>query len=273
MNSKKASTLLLKLLKAPNEREIRIVQLICHLLFFYSLFTQPWLWMGGVLWGWLIAGFGGVLIGHRYVAHKQFLFPNNMVKGFFYFLYNLNTIGSGVNYASIHWLHHKHSDDIEKDPTTWKRTGLLATHFTFYGYSFAGKLNIKLYKALMKDPMNRFFHRYYYLPHILVALIGFAFGGLPLVIAFVAVPSVVSFHIAQLQVGVLHVDLPLSYRNYPTLEAYNIPWLKPLLYGEELHNNHHANPNSPNRSEHESEFDPLYRFLIKPFFRSSREIL
>jgi fatty-acid desaturase len=258
-----------KWLKAPDAKEIRTVQFFAHLLSAYSFFYHPHLSLVGVAWGWLIAGLGGVLIGHRYVAHKQFEFPNPFFKYFFYYLYNLNTIGSAVNYANIHWLHHKHSDDINLDPTTWKRTGIVSTHFTFYNFTFTGKINLRQYKSLIKDSTNRFFHDYYYLPHIITLILLLPLGA-PYVIVFLAIPAIVSFHIAQLQVGILHLNLPGSYRKDQTLEAYNIPWLKPLLFGEELHNNHHSQPNEADRGQDASisEYDPLYRLVIRPLFRT-----
>ncbi len=257
-----------KLLGAPKEKEIRIIQFVAHLLLVYSVIRFPILTFYGFLWGWLISGLGGVLIGHRYAAHKQFEFPNNFIKYFFYTLYNLNTIGSAVNYANIHWLHHQYSDDLEKDPTTWKRTGIIATHFTFYGFNFSGKFKIRRYKTLMKDSANRFFHNYYFAPHLVFGII-LLFFGYQYFLAFLVVPAVICFHIAQFQVGILHVNLPGAFRKYKHMEAYNIPWLKPLLFGEELHNNHHANPNDVNRGEGDgiAQFDPLYRLVIKPFFR------
>ena len=120
----------------------------------------------------------------------------------------------------------------------------------------------------MKDKTHRFFHNYYYLIHIITGAVLFLFG-IEYFLAFLIVPAVVSFHIAQIQVGLLHLKLPGSFRNYSNLESYNIPWLKPLLLGEELHNNHHANPSHVNRGEHYGikEYDPLYQLIIKPFFK------
>jgi fatty-acid desaturase len=217
----------------------------------------------------LISGLGGVLVGHRYAAHRQFEFPSRWLEYFFYILYNLNTIGSAVNYANIHWLHHQHSDDYDKDPTNPKRNGILQTHFTLYKYDFAGKLNLRQFKNLMRRPSHKFFHKYYYLPHLVLALALLPFG-FEFLLAFIAVPAVVAFHIAQVQVGILHLRLPGAYNVDETQHAFNIPWLKILLFGEELHSNHHKEPNNANRGikKNWAEFDPLYHLLIRPFFKS-----
>ena len=252
----------------PKGNQIRYIQLIFHILFIYTFISFPVQTLYGLIWGWFISIFGGILVGHRYVAHSQFEFPNKIIKYFFYFLYNLNTIGSAVNYANIHYLHHKFSDDIEKDPTTYKRTGVLFTYFTFYGFNFSRKINVNQYKLLMKDLSNRFFHNYYYLPHLILSIL-LLICGIQYFLLFLVVPAVLSFHIAQIQVSLLHLRLPMAFKNYNNSEAYNIPWLKLILFGEELHNNHHANPKNPNRGVRHgiSEYDPLYRLIIKPFFR------
>lgn len=258
----------IKLLKAPTAKEIHRLQLVLHLLALFCLFYSPILFFIGLFYGWIIANLGGSLIGHRYVSHNQFQIKSNFVKGFFYTLYNLNLIGSAVNYANIHILHHQNSDDLEEDPTTWKRPGLLKCHLSLYEYNFNGKIKLRYYKQLMKDPFNKFFHQYYYLPVFILSLITLIFG-LEYFLGLVAVPAMACFHIAQLQVSILHYDLPGSYRTDKSSEAYNIPWLKFILMGEELHNNHHAYPNSANRqlAKGGKEFDPIFTYVIKPFFR------
>jgi fatty-acid desaturase len=255
-------------LKAPSTNEIHLLQLVMHVLSLLCLIFFPKTFFIGVIWGWFIANLGGGLIGHRYVSHRQFEISSPYIKAILYIFYNLNLIGSAVNYANIHILHHNFSDDIEKDPTTWKRPGLLKCHFSFYEFDFKGKIKLRYFKKLMSDKYNRFFHEYYYLPVLLLTFITLLIK-FEYFLGFVAVPAVVAFHIAQLQVSILHYPIRGSFRPDKTTEAYNIPWMKFLLLGEELHNNHHADPNNPNRNLNNKwrELDPLFAFIIKPFFK------
>jgi len=262
-----------KILGAPGSRQLKILVGLTHLIFLLSVifyWDHPFLYIG-IAWGWLIAGLGGCLIGHRYVSHRQFQIQNQFVLGALYWIYNLNLIGSAVNYANMHALHHSYSDIPGQDPTAWQNSGLLKTHFTFYNYDFKGRFSLRLYRTLMRDKFNRFFHNYYYLPILLTSLTALALFGWMGVALFICVPAVVAFHIAQLQVSVLHYHLPLSYRNFDDNYAYNIPWLKLLLWGEELHNNHHAAPTMPDRSTQRNwrEFDPLYSLVINKLFKHS----
>ena len=84
MGMKKVLTIWLKLL-VPKGNQIRYIQSVFHVLFFYSCFKFPILTLYGLFWGWFISGFGGILMGHRYVAHNQFDFPNKAIKYFFIF--------------------------------------------------------------------------------------------------------------------------------------------------------------------------------------------
>jgi fatty-acid desaturase len=257
-------------IKSPSNRDVQILQLILHLSIIGSLFyIDNVILMYGFFIGLLYSWFGANLTAHRWLTHKYIEVKSTVVKILLHYILTLNIIGSGVVYANVHWQHHQHTDDVDLDPHTPYRNGVLKTYLRMNGdYQFV--FNRRLFKKMMSDPISAFFHRYYFL--IIAATIIILYSiSIEALLMFFAIPAAVCFHLAQFQAVLTHTKLIGATQNYDRNGAehsYNIWWLKPFLFGEVLHNNHHGNPGSPDSGKQGSwkEFDPLYHLVIKPFF-------
>jgi stearoyl-CoA desaturase (delta-9 desaturase) len=226
------------------------------------------LWLGiplGLIYSWL----GANLAAHRWLTHGHITVQHTVTKLWLHWVLTMNLIGSGVVYANVHWQHHQHTDDIHNDPHTPLRNGAIWTYLRENGdYKF--RFNLRLFRRMMADPCNAFFHDWYWAVHAVSVALLFVLGGTWLVVAAWAIPAVICYHLAQFQAVITHTRLPGATQNFGGLaqHSYNIWWLKPLLFGEELHNNHHGLPANPNGQHQHTwrEWDPLFSLVIKPFF-------
>lgn len=73
-----------------------------------------------------------------------------------------------------------------------------------------------------------------------------------------------------IRVFLVHIQLPLSYRNYETEDqSWNNKVLQMIDIGEGLHNNHHFKPDLYDQAHKPGEFD-FAAFVIKHFFESKK---
>lgn len=243
---------------------VRFGQVLAHMIVLISLGYIPAIYLGiGLTYAVMVFNFGHSIGAHRYFSHSQFT-AGALGKIILNFLFTLNMWGSSIGYAAVHVLHHMHSDD-PSDPHCPSQIGALR----LWLYTPEMRVHIPTFKRLSTCPINRFFHDYYFLIHVLVALFLCAFSW-KLAVALWAVPIVVCYHLGKFQTVLAHIDTPLGGSPHDTKDhSKNLYILKPLLWGDELHNNHHFNANAVNLnfSSNVWEFDPNY-WLIRTFFRT-----
>ena len=260
----------LRLLRSPSNAAIQRWQLALHAGLVLALWAYgpSLLWVGiplGLIYSWL----GANLTAHRWLTHSHITVKHTLTKLWLHWVLTMNLIGSGVVYANVHWQHHQHTDDINHDPHTPRRNGAVRTYLRENGdYQF--RFNLRLFRRMMADPVNAFFHDWYWAVHAASVAVLFILGGTWFVVAAWVIPAAMCYHLAQFQAVITHTRLPGAAQNFGGLaqHSYNIWWLKPLLFGEELHNNHHGLPANPNGQHQPTwrEWDPLFNLVIRPFF-------
>jgi len=215
----------------------------------------------------LAAGmFGVTLCYHRLLTHRSFQ-THKWVEYVLTFCAAQALQSGPIQWVATHRLHHKEADD-EPDPHSplvnflWAHMGWLFVDMpgarTYEGYS-------RFAKDLDRDPVQRFFDRYFFLVYLLTAalvyLAGELYGGLGLswLVWGVLVRTVVLWHGTWLVNSATHL---WGYRNYSTDEdSTNNWWVALLSFGEGWHNNHHADQRSAAHGQRWFEIDVTYRLI------------
>lgn len=236
---------------------VRRLQILNHVVFVVVVneigFNQV-LW-GGVL-GYILFHLGHNMGAHRYFCHRQFQ-TNRLWELIFHFAFTLNVLGSAVGYQHIHRQHHRFSDK-EKDPHCPRKRGWLRSYFLSDFATRRFFLPPNAMSESFKDPLARFFHRYYFL--IIGSYIFVTIWSFEVFVAGYLVPALVAFHMSQFQIVFSHFKLPFSNQLNATDDfSFNHYILKPVFLGDELHNNHHARPTALDQNMTGSwrEFDPI----------------
>lgn len=247
----------------PTHKKIKNLQWLLHLAIIPAIyFSTVQYWLVALLVFWCMHGIGSGIGAHRYYTHRTFK-TNKVWEVIMSFFFTISTTGSTIGYTLMHLKHHANSDK-ENDPHNptngfWK---------TWWGMYDESKLTFghKTYARMMKDPIMRFFHNYYFGIIIFYVVVLLLINPVLVIYAY-AIPVIMQFHINGILIVLVHSSIAPKiggYRGYNTDDdSYNIWWLKPLTLGEELHNNHHGKPGSCSmaRENNWREFDPLYYFI------------
>lgn len=171
----------------------------------------------------------GVTVGmHRLFCHASF-----RTSGFWHavlaYLGTLAVYGSTVQWAGMHASHHKYSD-TEKDP-----------HYTGWQYLFWKKnkptiFNRRVVLRLYRQPIHRFFHKYYSLVVLGTAAVLYLIS--PLALVFCYLIPLGWLHL----VGSIHQVFA-----HDAAGPKNQRWLELVLFtgGEWLHKHHHDAQRDP----------------------------
>lgn len=224
----------------------QILTLLAHILLLIQyMFLPYWYIVITLMLGWIASSLGHNLFAHRVLTHKHFKFSKtaNIIGHTIFALLN---IGSIVTYCSVHLKHHRFSGKAH-DPHDHYRIGIIRTILNMWDKYYLPEKHT--YKIFLNDPLCNWFHK----RHEWIALFSSIFT--PYLI-------VVSFWLQRILVIVVHIP-KLGYRSPITQKhdtSVNVWWLKPIMLGEELHNNHHlyANKANHNINGNIKEFDPMY---------------
>ena len=215
------------------------------------IITIAFLWFFGVvhlLWiipiSLLIYNLGYSVYAHRIYTHNQFkLSPLGHTIG--HVLYLLTNSGIIAGYAAFHMQHHQYSG-TDKDVHEWRENGFWRTFFGLWHPNF--KMNKRILVKKMREPRTKFFTKHHY--HILI----------PLMILFAPVVAL-SFYWRQFGVIFVHMSKGdgTTQRKNKEDTSENVWFLKPVMWGDELHLNHHNNMARANLGDGDLRtFDLLY---------------
>lgn len=252
----------------PTHTKVKNLQWALHLMIIPAIYFGTWqLWLTTLCTFWIVHGIGSGIGAHRYFTHKTFT-TNKIWEAIMAFCFTVSCTGSTIGYVLMHTKHHAHSDGPD-DPHSPH------LHFTktWWGIYDREKLRFghRLYHRLTADPLMNFFHTYYFAIILVYVVILLLINPLLVIYAF-ALPAVLQFQGNAVLIVLVHTSKCLKIggsREFNTKDnSHNIWWLKPLLLGEELHNNHHANPASVtnNFGNGIRDFDPLF-YVIKYIIR------
>lgn len=209
-----------------------------------SLFFFEWkaVLTAAVLY-WLCIGCGIGMGYHRLLTHRSYKVPK-LIEYFFAVCGTLTLEGGPIFWVATHRIHHQKSDQ-EGDPHSphdgpwWSHMGWILFGESKHNDTWA---MTKYAPDLGKDPFYRWLNTYHYVPMIILGLILFAVGGLPMLLWGVCTRVVVGLHSTWLVNSASHM---WGARRFETRDdSRNNWWVALLTFGEGWHNNHHAHPAS-----------------------------
>lgn len=226
----------------PNWKTI-IFMAIIHLgaLLVFLPGTFSWSAVGlAVTFYWITGGLGITLGWHRLLSHRSFQTPK-WLEYILVFCGTLACEGSVFEWVGLHRNHHIHSDTDADQHNS--RRGFWWSHMGWMLYDIPAKSEIeRLTKDIKDDKFYQFLNQNFILIQIALALLFYAWGGLPFLVWGIFVRLVVVYHITWFVNSATH---QFGYRNFDCADAStNCWWVALLSYGEGWHNNHHAYPHS-----------------------------
>lgn len=197
----------------------------------------------GVVVGWLVSLYCHYLYMHRVLIHGHFKW-GEVWREMGLLLFCTQNMGSPAVHAAVHVAHHKYSGN-EKDPHDPIRLGFWKTLLGIWDDKF--RPDHKAYRVFLKDQTVAKYHR----RHFDIAV---------LTMAFFPIITVVGFWMTKFVVWTVHLDWLGYGKAIKDDNSKNVWWLKPITWGEELHNNHHVDQRAANHNfkGNWKEFDLLY---------------
>ena len=192
---------------------------------------------------WIGVGFGISLGYHRLHTHRSYKVPR-FLEYFFAVCGTITLEGGPIFWVATHRIHHQHSDH-EGDPHTprdggwWAHIGWLLFGETKHSNT---RLMSKYAPDLAKDPFYVWLNNYHWVPMIVLSVVLFAIGGLPMFLWGICFRVTFGLHATWLVNSVTHM---WGTRRFATRDdSRNNWWVALLTFGEGWHNNHHAHPTS-----------------------------
>ena len=216
---------------------------------------------------WVTIGLGISMGYHRLHTHRSYKVPLAL-EYFFAVCGALTLEGGPISWVATHRIHHQKSDQ-PGDPHS-PRDGAWWAHM---GWVILGPGNHNDTRKMSKYAPDLAKHRFYlwlntyhYVPSIVLAVLLFAIGGVPLVLWGIFLRIVLGFHATWLVNSATHI---WGKRRFATRDdSRNNWWVALFTFGEGWHNNHHAHPASARHGLAWYEFDPSWLLIeTLKFFR------
>ena len=234
---------------------IAIVMLLLHAGAVAALFMFSWQVFAAALFiYWVTIGIGISMGYHRLHTHRSYKVPIGL-EYVFAVCGALTLEGGPISWVATHRLHHQKSDQIG-DPHSPRDGGWWA----HAGWVIFGRSNHNDTRRMSKYAPDLSAHRFYvwlntyhWVPSIVLAVLLFAVGGVPLVLWGICLRIVVGLHATWLVNSATHM---WGGRRFATHDgSRNNWWVAILTFGEGWHNNHHAHPTSARHGQAWYEFD------------------
>ncbi len=219
-----------------------ITMVIFHIGAVAALFMFSWPVVVATLLLWWLAGGLGIGVGyHRLLTHRGFKTPK-LVEYFLTLCGTLALEAGPIAWVTTHRIHHAHTDKAG-DPHT-PRDGSWWAHMGWVLRGTAQRYDDDVCERyapdLMKDPVHRWFEKYYYVPLIALGVVLLAIGGWPMLFWGIFFRVTLGLHGTWLVNSATHL---WGTRRFETTDdSRNSWWVALLSFGEGWHNNHHAHP-------------------------------
>lgn len=229
---------------------VNLIVCLAHILLLAYAIYYPVYTVITLLIGWVVHNFTHSLYIHRVRAHRHHVWsPRMHTVGLT--LFSMLNLGSPAVYVAVHANHHIHSDTA-KDPHCPHHVGIWRAMLSLWTESFMP--HKKTLASQLRDPKVKWFHKH----HLKFALL-----------TAIALPAftVVAYYLSKIPIILVHLNgLGYAIESDDPTTSKNVTWLKPICWGEELHNNHHLHPRTANHNIENSwrEFDGIY--YIGKFF-------
>lgn len=208
----------------------------------------------------------GINIGaHRLFSHRSFK-TSPILEAFIGYCTCLASVGSPMAWANMHRKHHIFSDQ-RQDPHSPIKNGrltIIGLLGAYFGIWSEFKATSRYNAGMSRDPLQRFFHYYYFGSIGLYALVAFLIAGWDGVVIAYCIPAVMCFHAASLIVTLGHSS---KYNHHTKDYTHDSFILHILTWGEGLHQSHHRWPKKK-YYERTGLFVDLPGLIIKYFFEN-----
>lgn len=190
------------------------------------------LFIAGIFLGWILSGLAVSALYHRKISHRAFEYKNKFWEYVCYLLIIMSGQGTPLGWAIIHRTHHAKTDTAE-DPQSPRSVGKFRTLISWYNVD---NVNPKLVIDVLRDKKLMFLHNHYNKLFLVYSLILFSID--PLWVLYFAGLSVT---VCAFFLGIVNTWGHSDQNHINNTYAKNISFLG-LLWGEEVHKNHHINP-------------------------------
>lgn len=205
---------------------------------------------------WLVASLGVGIGYHRLLTHRSFKTPK-------WLEYSLTALGSlaiqdgAVKWVATHRIHHAHTE-TESDPHSPRDSG--GGYWAHLGWIIRGNAQehddatlTRFVPDLLKNPVQVFMAKYYYVFTIILGIILFTGGGWTMVLWGIFLRTVFGWHSTWIVNSITHL---WGKRRFSTFDdSTNNGFVALFSFGEGWHNNHHAHPTSARHGLAWYEFD------------------
>ncbi|HWB99445.1 MAG TPA: fatty acid desaturase [Bryobacteraceae bacterium] len=221
-----------------------IVLALLHLGAVAALFMFEWRAVAvAVFLYWLATGLGISMGYHRLHTHRSYKVPR-WLEYFFAVCGAMTLEGGPIFWVATHRIHHQKSDQ-PGDPHS-PRDGAWWAHCGWILLGEAKHNNTRLMSKYAPDlgrvPFYVWLNNYHWVPLVLLSVLLFALGGLPMLLWGNCVRVVAGLHATWLVNSATHM---WGSRRFNTRDdSRNNWWVALLTFGEGWHNNHHAHPTS-----------------------------
>jgi len=200
------------------------------------LYGEWWMWILGILWGYLVNCTGNLAGYHRYYAHRSFKAPR-WYDYYYQIIALFGNTGPTLIWGGIHQMHHKYVD-TDIDPHSPAHRGFWDVWFiqfrgAIYFYPVT-KEDLKDWLTGAKDPVVKWFYSNYLRLITTIIVVFLLIDPLLFVFGF-CIPVIMTIHSSAIVNAYTHRKGEPS----NTGELLNF-----ILAGEGYHLNHHNNPSN-----------------------------
>ena len=192
---------------------------------------------------WVALSLGIGMSYHRLLTHRSYKVPK-WLEYFLTICATLSLEGGPIFWVATHRLHHQFSDR-PGDPHSPREGGFWA----HMGWLLVGEskhsntaLMARYAPDLAKDRIHCLINTYHYVPLVVLSVILYAIGGLPMLLWPVFFRITIGLHFTWMVNSITHM---WGTRRFATKDdSTNNLWVALVTFGEGWHNNHHAHPTS-----------------------------
>jgi stearoyl-CoA desaturase (delta-9 desaturase) len=221
---------------------------------------------------WMATGLGISMGYHRLHTHRSYRVPL-WLEYFFAVCGTLTLEGGPIFWVATHRIHHQKSDKpgdphSPRDGAWWSHMGWIVFGDTKHNNT---QLLSKYAPDVAKHPFYRWLNEYHWLMNVLLAIVLFLTGSLPMLLWAGCLRVIVGLHATWLVNSATHM---WGSRRFATHDdSRNNWWVALITFGEGWHNNHHAHPTSARHGLAWYEFDPSWILIrMLKFFGIARAV-
>lgn len=244
-----------------------IFQVVAHAITVWAVFSYDWhSWLLVIPFYFVLVGFGISITFHRLCTHHSYPSFPRWLKILGLFCGTVVGQGSSIGWVTKHAQHHVKSD-TEQDPHSPQFTNPWLLYWT--NLIHGANVQIKYGITALRDPVQVWFHKYYWPINTVYALVMASLGPEWLIFGYF-VPATLGWLVTGY--GVAIASHQWGYITYDdTMDhSRNNPFVGYLVFGEGYQNNHHAFPGDGKYSRGPGELDPM-GWVFKKLFHNPQK--